>query len=123
RFFKDFSGNETILLPSAIAFYKLLFRICPASCQKPLFAESYGRSGYYPAFMYGEDKGGSVYPEVNQNGLDYKWIDEEGKVNGSFTLLKDVSTHKTLSLNYGDTTQLRASWPVTYNWSSGQNSR
>lgn len=74
----------------------------------------------HPALVYGENKGGSVFLEVSDNRLDYRWISEDAGVKDQFTLFKDVSRKKDLSINYGDSLRLTASWEGSFKWSTGE---
>ncbi|KAB7731444.1 T9SS type A sorting domain-containing protein [Rudanella paleaurantiibacter] len=69
--------------------------------------------------------GGSMILDVNDNRLDAQFVAADGVVRDRFTIMKNVGKTESLRLNYGDTLQLRASWPAPrYNWTeAGQTER
>ena len=67
--------------------------------------------------------GGSFILEVEENRLDGKWLTSAGAVLDNFTIMKNVNKVKTINLNSGESTTLRASWVGNYTWSSGETTR
>ncbi|QJW88465.1 T9SS type A sorting domain-containing protein [Spirosoma taeanense] len=78
----------------------------------------------HPATIYGNTTvGGSMLIDVNDNRLDAQLILADGSVPDRFTILKNVNKTTTLTAEYADTIQLKASWPGEYRWPDGQSSR
>lgn len=67
--------------------------------------------------------GGSVIMDVNDNRLDVQWLASDGQVRDQFTILKNTNQKQAVTLEYGESRQLSASWPGDYRWSTGQNAR
>ncbi len=69
--------------------------------------------------------GGSLVLDMNDNRMDAQFIAADGSIQDRFTIMKNVGQKQSLRLNYGDTLQLRASWPAdAYRWSeAGQTAR
>ncbi len=68
--------------------------------------------------------GGSLILEFEANRLDAKWLCADGVIRDNFTIIKDANKRDTITINYGDTTELSASWVGDYVWSTnGANSR
>jgi len=71
----------------------------------------------HPAMFYSDrTHGGSLILEIEKNRLDLKWLTAEGSVGDSFTMMKNVSTNEAVTLSYGDTVELTASWIGSYEW-------
>lgn len=94
-----------------------------------------GRAPNYPhrAMVYSyTDEGGSMLIDVADNRLDAQWLSPNG-VQDRFTMLKGVNRRQTLSVEYGDTLALTASWAgaavagngeaARYVWSNGSTGR
>jgi len=69
--------------------------------------------------------GGSMVIDVNDNRMDAQFIAADGSIQDRFTIMKNVEQRQSLQLAYGDTVQVRASWPAdAYRWSeNGQTTR
>lgn len=69
--------------------------------------------------MYYTDvtNGGSLYLEIEENRLDAKFIADNGSIKDQFTMMKDVSKKRELTIlpNLSPQT-LTASWIGNYNW-------
>jgi hypothetical protein len=61
-------------------------------------------------------QGGSLVLEIEKNRLDAKWICYDGVVRDQFTIFKDASKVRTMTINYGDSVSVAASWVGQYNW-------
>ena len=81
--------------------------------------------GYpHPAMVYSNNQqGGSMLIDVNDNRLDAQWLATDGTVKDRFTMFKQVNRQQTLSLNPGESLTLKASWPGSYSWNTGETSR
>lgn len=79
-----------------------------------------GTTGFpHPAMHYSNRaNGGSVILEVEKNRLDLKWLSADGVIRDSFTMMKDVTKNKSLSILYGDKVELAASWVGDYKWNN-----
>lgn len=64
--------------------------------------------------------GGSSIFTVDDNRLDAQWISADGQIRDQFTMFKRVNIHTHRHLEYGASTELKASWPGTYRWSTGE---
>lgn len=62
--------------------------------------------------------GGSLLLEFESNRLDVKWLCADGVIRDNFTIIKNANKRDTLTLNYGDSATLSASWVGEYSWSS-----
>ncbi|MBS1576272.1 MAG: metallophosphoesterase family protein [Bacteroidetes bacterium] len=88
-------------------------------------AGSSGASGSvntgYPhnAMPFSVNDGGMFYLEVEDNRLDAKFIRRTGDVWDKFTIIKNVTKTKTVTIKPGASVSLTASWPGNYNWSNG----
>ena len=67
--------------------------------------------------------GGSFVIDVEANRLDAKWVCADGVIRDKFTIVKDVSTRKSISIVKGVSTVLKASWIGSYTWTTGATSR
>ncbi len=68
--------------------------------------------------------GGSLILEFDANRLDAKWLCADGVIRDNFTIIKHANKRDTVTILYGDTTQLNASWVGDYLWSvNGETSR
>ncbi|MHA8081590.1 metallophosphoesterase [Aquirufa regiilacus] len=68
---------------------------------------------------------GSFYVEIENNRLDAKFLDTNGDVLDKFTIFKNLNLkpNTNLTIDYGKTSDLVASWLGQYNWSTNQTSR
>lgn len=92
-----------------------------------------GSSGHlgavYPGFpqkamVYSDkDNGGGMLIQVEGNRLDAKWVTTEGDVKDQFTMEKNVNKKTSVSLANGNSTELKASFSGTYEWSNGASTR
>jgi predicted phosphodiesterase len=74
----------------------------------------------HDAMIYSENQiGGVFYFEVEDNRLDAFFLKSNGAIGDNFTLMKDVSTKKTLNVLANQPTTLTASYIGNYNWSNG----
>ncbi len=82
-------------------------------------------SGYpHDAMFFSENQlGGVFYFEVEDNRLDAFFLKSDGTVGDKFTLMKDVSIKKTLTVLANQPTVLTASYFGNYNWTNGETSR
>lgn len=78
-------------------------------------------SGYpHNAMYYSESTiGGTAVLDINGNRLDLKYLDKNGDVLDSFTIMKDVNLKQTLSLSNDSTQEITASWPGAVSWCTG----
>jgi hypothetical protein len=62
--------------------------------------------------------------EIENNRFDAKFLDTKGEVVDRFTIFKNLNLKPTtnLTIDYGKTTDLTASWIGQYNWSNNQTS-
>jgi len=67
---------------------------------------------------------GSFYVEIENNRFDAKFLDTNGDVLDKFTIFKNLNlkSNTNLTLDYGKSINLTASWLGKYNWSTNQNS-
>ncbi len=67
---------------------------------------------------------GSFYVEVENNRLDAKFLDTNGDVLDKFTVFKNLNLKPTtnLTIDYGKSIDLTATWIGQYDWSNGQKS-
>ncbi|MFM7019672.1 MAG: metallophosphoesterase [Aquirufa sp.] len=67
---------------------------------------------------------GSFYVEIENNRLDAKFLDTNGDILDKFTVFKNLNLKPTtnLTIDYGKSTDLVASWIGQYNWSTNQTS-
>lgn len=92
-------------------------------------AGSSGASGSvnagYPhnAMPFSLNDGGMFYLEVEDNRLDAKFIRRTGEIWDKFTIIKNATTAKAISIKSGASVSLTASWPGNYNWSGGETSK
>ncbi|MBX2920990.1 MAG: metallophosphoesterase [Chitinophagaceae bacterium] len=78
----------------------------------------------HDAMFYGnKTAGGSLLMEVEGNRLDLKWICADSVVRDGFTMIKDAGNNSTYHTEVGQSVQLTASYPGTYNWSGGETTR
>ncbi len=65
---------------------------------------------------------GSFYVEVENNRLDAKFLDTNGDVLDKFTVFKNLPLNPStnLTIDYGKSADLVASWIGQYNWSTNQ---
>jgi predicted phosphodiesterase len=63
--------------------------------------------------------GGVFYFEVEDNRLDAFFLKKDKTIGDQFTLMKDVSTKKTINIQAGQSTTLTASYIGNYKWSNG----
>ena len=90
------------------------------------FGGAYSNNPNHPAMATTfKTLGGSLVLDMNDNRMDAQFIAADGSIQDRFTIMKNVGQKQSLQLNYGDTLQLRASWPAdAYRWSeAGQTSR
>lgn len=78
------------------------------------------QSGYPHNAMYFSDAthGGSMVLEIESNRLDAKWICADGITRDNFTIIKNAGTKDTLTINYGESVTLNATWVGDYIWSN-----
>ncbi len=83
------------------------------------------QASYPHAAMYYSNvsNGGSLVLEIEANRLDAKWVCADGVIRDKFTLEKDVSIKKTVSIAPGSSTTLTASWIGNYSWTGGATTR
>ncbi|HSR39312.1 MAG TPA: metallophosphoesterase [Phnomibacter sp.] len=82
------------------------------------------QAGYpHNAMPWSLNDGGMFYFEVDDNRLDAKFIRRTGVVWDQFTIMKGVNASNTITINAGEQTTLTASWPGSYQWSTGATSR
>ncbi len=84
-----------------------------------------GRAPNYPhkAMIYSyTEEGGSMLIDAAENRLDAQWVGASG-VKDRFTLVKNVNRRQNITVEYGDTLTLTASWPGDYKWPGGQTGR
>jgi len=60
---------------------------------------------------------GSLVIETQGKRMDIKFINENGVLQDSFTIMKNVNRSVTSNVTNNDSLILSASWPGTYNWS------
>ncbi|MEI6950130.1 metallophosphoesterase [Paraflavisolibacter sp. H34] len=77
----------------------------------------------HKALPYAFDDGGSLFLEVEGNRLDGKFLRMDGTVADRFTLMHSVNKKRSIALEAGSTTKLKASWEGNYKWSTGESSR
>lgn len=67
---------------------------------------------------------GSFYVEIENNRFDAKFIDASGNILDQFTIFKNLKLKPItdLTLDYGKSVDLNASWIGQYNWSTNQTS-
>jgi len=67
---------------------------------------------------------GSFYVEIDNNRFDAKFLDSKGDVLDKFTIFKNLSLkpNTNLTIDYGKSANLTASWIGQYNWSTNQTS-
>ncbi|HEX2608008.1 MAG TPA: metallophosphoesterase [Flavisolibacter sp.] len=77
------------------------------------------------AFPFSVNDAGIFYFEVEDNRLDAKMLRRNGTVFDQFTIMKDVNTSNSITINQGQSTSLSASWPGTgtYTWNTAQTGR
>ncbi|CAN5240439.1 hypothetical protein BH09BAC4_BH09BAC4_25560 [soil metagenome] len=82
-------------------------------------------NGYpHPAMVYSNNTvGGSMLIDVTDNRLDAQWLATDGTVKDKFTMFKQVNKQHSLPYSSGDPVSLTASWPGTYQWSTGETNR
>jgi acid phosphatase type 7 len=82
------------------------------------------QSGYpHNALPFSIDDGGMLYFEVEDNRLDAKFIRRDGVIADKFTIVKDVNSSSSVTINSGESTVLTASWTGNYLWSNGEITR
>lgn len=82
-------------------------------------------SGPHKAMYYSNaSANGSFYVEIENNRLDAKFLDTNGDVLDKFTIFKNLNLkpNTNLTLDYGKSADLVASWIGQYNWSTNQTS-
>lgn len=72
--------------------------------------------------------GGSLIIDMNDNRMDAQFVAADGSIQDRFTIMKNAGQTQNLTAEWGDTLQVRASWPAdAYRWSepgqSGRNAR
>ncbi|MBX3253677.1 MAG: metallophosphoesterase [Chitinophagaceae bacterium] len=85
-----------------------------------------GSVGGFPheaMFYSNKDVGGSLMLEVQGNRMDVKWICSDGVIRDRFTMLKETGNNATHNIEVGQNVELTASYPGTYNWSTGATTR
>lgn len=67
---------------------------------------------------------GSFYVEIDNNRFDAKFLDTNGEVLDKFTIFKNLNlkANTNLTIDYGKSANLSASWIGQHNWSSNQTS-
>jgi acid phosphatase type 7 len=101
---------------------------CPyTKNQAPLYvvagsAGGYGtpKEGYPHKSMYYSyvEKGGSLYFEVENNGLSAQFISEDGLILDKFSILKNVNKSSNIKLFFEEETMLNPSWKGDYIWNN-----
>jgi hypothetical protein len=82
------------------------------------------QSGYpHDALPFAIDDGGMFFIDIKDNRLDAKFLRRNNTVADQFTIMKDVKVQDTLSILYGQTATLTATWLGGYAWNSGASSR
>lgn len=66
--------------------------------------------------------GGSLILDFEANRLNVSWLCADGVIRDKFTMLKDVSVTKTMTISSGQSTTLTASWPGNFVWSNSASS-
>ena len=66
--------------------------------------------------------GGSLILDFDANRLDVSWLCADGIIRDKFTMLKDVSVTKTITITSAQSTTLTASWPGSFIWSNSSTS-
>lgn len=68
---------------------------------------------------------GSFYVEIENNRFDAKFLDTNGDVLDNFTIFKNINLkpNTNLTIDYGKTADLSATWIGQYNWSTNQTNR
>ena len=82
-------------------------------------------SGPHKAMYYSNaSANGSFYVEIENNRFDAKFLDTNGDVLDKFTIFKNLNLkpNTNLTLDYGKSADLVASWIGQYNWSTNQTS-
>ncbi len=83
-----------------------------------------GINGQLPAVYYqNKDIGGSMKITVRENRMDAEWIAGDGQVKDSFSFFKNVNSKKTITAEWGEPVDLKASWIGDYQWSGGAKDR
>lgn len=80
-----------------------------------------GTQGSFPhnAMYYSNaTNGGSLILDIEANRLDAKWLGSDGVIRDNFTIFKDVSVTKTMTITSGLSATLTASWPGNFVWSN-----
>lgn len=79
----------------------------------------------YPhnALPFSQDDGGMLYLEIQNNRLDARWIRRDSVIADQFTIMKDIITADTLTVDEADTVSVKASWIGAYNWKGGSTER
>lgn len=67
--------------------------------------------------------GGTFILDIEDNKLDAKWLCADGVIRDNFTMVKDVKSKKSFTLQPNQTVTLSASWPGNYVWSNGATTR
>ena len=82
-------------------------------------------AGYPHNAMYYSDVsvGGAFFFEVEQTGLDAKWVCADGVIRDQFTMMKNVNKTTNLTIPPGTPTQLDASWLGNYSWNTSETTR
>ena len=140
---KDYFGNEasfnvnTHAVSNSSAKYNATENSCPYNLAGGavnhgvvyVVSGSSGASGGtqagYPhnALPWSFNDGGMLYLEIEGNRLDAKFIRRDQVIADQFTIMKDVNKTTNLSIPSGTPTQLTASWPGNYSWSTGETTR
>jgi len=82
------------------------------------------QAGYpHNALPFAQNDGGMFYFEVEDNRLDGKFIRKDGVTSDQFTIMKDVSLNRNVSMVSGSNQILTASWIGNYKWSNGATTR
>lgn len=69
------------------------------------------------------EHGGSMLLEVEGNRLDAKWINADGQIRDKFTIEKDVNLEKIMTIEKGNSIDLKASFIGQYLWNTGATSQ
>ena len=78
-------------------------------------------AGYPHDAMYYSNttNGGTLFFEIENNRLDAKWIGADGIIRDNFSIMKNVNNTFNTSIAAGTNITLTASWPGSFNWSTG----
>ena len=78
-------------------------------------------AGYPHDAMYYSNvtNGGAMYLEIENNRLISKWVCSDGVIRDNFTIMKNVNKTTNITINFGASIPMSASWVGNYSWSTG----